>query len=91
MIFRLLVLGLIFWASQQDLATVFSYSDLTMGLLAVVNLIALWQLFPLAKSLLRDYEQRLRRESPMTFKASDFDGQGVDPASWTEQAESLRR
>jgi AGCS family alanine or glycine:cation symporter len=90
MVFRLSVLALIFWASQQDLATVFSYSDLTMGLLAVVNLIALWQLFPVAKTLLRDYEQRLRSESPMTFKATDFRGQGVDPASWTERAESLR-
>ena len=89
-VFRLFVLALIFWASQQDLATVFSYSDLTMGLLAVVNLIALWQLFPVAKTLLRDYEQRLRSESPMTFKATDFRGQGVDPASWTERAESLR-
>ena len=56
LVFRSLGPRLIAWASLQDLATVFSFSDLTMGLLAVVNLAALWALFPVALALLRDYE-----------------------------------
>ena len=81
--FRVVVLALIFWASQQDLATVFSFSDLTMGLLAVVNLIALWFLFPVAKRLLHHYETQLEGAGPMTFEASDLPEEDLDSMSWT--------
>jgi AGCS family alanine or glycine:cation symporter len=40
-VYRVLVLGLVFWGAAQDLGTVFSFADLTMGLLGVVNLIGL--------------------------------------------------
>jgi len=82
-VFRVCVLALIFWASQQDLATVFSFSDLTMGLLAVVNLVALWFLFPVAKRLLQDYEARLAEAASMEFQASDMPGEDLDLMSWT--------
>ena len=81
--FRVVVLALIFWASQQDLATVFSFSDLTMGLLAVVNLIALWFLFPVAKRLLHHYETRLEGPGPINFQASDLPDEDLDSMSWT--------
>ncbi|MEL0038123.1 MAG: alanine:cation symporter family protein, partial [Halieaceae bacterium] len=81
--FRVVVLALIFWASQQDLATVFSFSDLTMGLLAVVNLIALWFLFPVAKRLLHHYETRLEGAGPINFQASDLPEEDLDSMSWT--------
>jgi AGCS family alanine or glycine:cation symporter len=40
-IFRVLTLALILWGSLQDLATVFAFADITMGLLALVNLAAI--------------------------------------------------
>ncbi len=82
-VFRVCVLALIFWASQQDLATVFSFSDFTMGLLAVVNLVALWFLFPVAKKLLQDYEARLANGAKMVFQAADMPDEELDSMSWT--------
>ena len=82
-VFKVFVLALIFWASQQDLATVFSFSDFTMGLLAVVNLVALWFLFPVAQRLLQDYETRLASAGTMAFQVADLPDEDLDPVSWT--------
>ncbi|WP_435211997.1 alanine/glycine:cation symporter family protein [Luminiphilus sp. nBUS_16] len=79
--FRLAVLALIAWASLQDMTTIFSFSDLTMGLLAVVNLVALWALFPVGMSLLRDFESR-GGVSNSTFDHSRLPQQNLDPESW---------
>ncbi|MDX1370729.1 alanine/glycine:cation symporter family protein, partial [Pseudomonas sp.] len=43
--YRVLVIGLVLWGSLQDLGTVFAFADVTMGLLAIANLIALALLF----------------------------------------------
>ena len=86
-IFRTAVLALIAWASMQDLATVFSFSDLTMGLLAVVNLTALWFLFPTAKKLLADYEQSRSQSAVTAFSADRMPGVEIDRASWPEVGE----
>lgn len=86
-IFRTAVLALIAWASMQDLATVFSFSDLTMGLLAVVNLTALWFLFPTAKKLLADYERRRSQSTVTAFSADSMPRVEIDPASWPAASE----
>jgi AGCS family alanine or glycine:cation symporter len=82
-LFRLSVMALIGWASMQDLATVFSFSDLTMGLLAVVNLWALWALYPVGRRLLTDFEQR-RAVGPPVFEMSALPDLELDAASWGE-------
>jgi AGCS family alanine or glycine:cation symporter len=79
--FRCAVLVLIAWASLQDMTTIFSFSDLTMGLLAVVNLLALWALFPVGMSLLRNFESR-GGVSNSTFDHSQLPQQNLDPESW---------
>ena len=79
--FRIAVLALIAWASLQDMATIFSFSDLTMGLLAVVNLVALWALFPVGMSLLRDFEAGHNRSTPV-FDRARMPEQNLDPESW---------
>lgn len=85
-VFRLLVMALIGWASFQDLGTIFSFSDLTMGLLAVVNLWALWALYPVAKRLLADYEAQRVRQTPV-FVLSSLPDLELDPTSWGEPAD----
>jgi len=79
--FRIAVLALIAWASLQDMATIFSFSDLTMGLLAVVNLVALWALFPVGMSLLRDFEAGYNSSTPV-FDRARMPEQNLDPESW---------
>ena len=54
--FRILTVALVFWGTVQDLNTVFSFADIAMGLLAVVNLVAIAQLFPTGVALIQDYD-----------------------------------
>ena len=79
--FRLFILALIGWASLQDLGTVFGFSDFTMGLLAVVNLLALWALYPVALKLLGDYERPTQEPVPV-FHRSALPALDLDPQSW---------
>ena len=83
MVFRALVLGLVFWGSVQDLGTVFAFADLTMGLLALVNLVAITLLWPVARRLLKDYDSK-RREvgGELVLNPEDFSDLDIDPQSW---------
>jgi len=76
--FRCAVILLVAWGSVQDLGTVFGFADLTMGLLALVNLIALIGLRKVALRLLRDYEQH--RDRP--FDATGFADLDLDARVW---------
>lgn len=81
--FRISVLVMIAWASVQDLGTVFSSSDLTMALLAITNLIALWYLAPVGMKLLRDYESQLRSGVSPVFKRETMPDENIDKGSWS--------
>ena len=81
--FRISVLVMIAWASVQDLGTVFSSSDLTMALLAVTNLLALWCLAPVGMKLLRDYESQLRSGISPVFKRETMPDENIDKGSWS--------
>ena len=82
--FRLFIMAIIGWASVQDLATVFAFSDLTMGLLAVVNLIALWYLYPVGLRLLQHFEAQRRQGHPPVFQMSEMPDLTLDSESWGE-------
>ncbi len=56
--YRTLVLVLIFWGAIENLGTVFAFADITMTLLAFVNLIALFLLFKVGMRILRDYDDQ---------------------------------
>jgi AGCS family alanine or glycine:cation symporter len=81
-VFRLCILVMIGWASVQDLGTVFGFADLTMALLALTNLLALWALYPIAMRLLRDYEQQLAAGKSPQFHCDSLPQESIDPASW---------
>lgn len=75
---------MIAWASVQDLGTVFSFSDLTMALLAITNLIALWYLTPLCFRLLKDFEAQLREGKLPVFRRSSLPDENLDSNSWEQ-------
>jgi AGCS family alanine or glycine:cation symporter len=56
--------------SHRGKTSVFFFSDPMMGFLAVVNLLALTMLFPIAKRLLNDFRDQLK---------AGVVRQGVDP------------
>ena len=84
-VFRLSVLLMIAWASVQDLGTVFGFADLTMALLALTNLLALWALYPVAISLLRHFEQQLEAGLAPQFSRDEMPEEALDPASWPSE------
>lgn len=85
--YRVLVIALVLWGSMQDLSTVFAFADVTMGLLALVNLVALALLFKVGLRLMRDYDAQIKagvEEPVLSTKAfADLD---LDPSVWSANA-----
>ena len=84
-VFRVMVLGLVFWGSFQDLGTVFAFADLTMGLLAVVNLVGLVWMSKIGLRLLRDYDLQLKSGEQPKFRAEDYSDLDIDIRAWPEK------
>jgi len=81
--YRIFVLVLILWGAVVDLNTVFAFADITMTLLAFVNLIALAMLFKVAMRILRDYDaQRKAGIKTPVFDSSKFPDLDLDRAAW---------
>ncbi len=83
-IFRVLMLVLILWGSMQDLATIFSFADLTMALLAVVNLLALGLMVKVCFRLMRDYDEQSRAGKTPVFDPDRFADLAIDRDAWTD-------
>jgi len=81
--YRALVLALIVWGAVEDLSTVFAFADITMTLLAFVNLIALALLFNVGLRLLADYDaQRKAGIKTPVFDAAKFPDLDIDAKAW---------
>lgn len=83
-VLRIAVVAMTFLGAIAPGATaVFFFSDPLMGLLAVVNLIAIMMLFPIALRVLNDYRDQLRSgiDKPV-FHPSKFADLDIDPTAW---------
>jgi AGCS family alanine or glycine:cation symporter len=81
--YRALVLVLILWGAVEDLGTVFAFADITMTLLAFVNLIALAMLFKIGLRILNDYDaQRKAGIQTPVFDSSQFPDLDLDLKAW---------
>jgi len=83
-ILRIAVMGVVFLGALAPGATaVFFFSDPLMGVLALVNLLAIMMLFPIAMRILQDYREQLKAgiERPVLVpeKFKDLD---IDPTAW---------
>ena len=83
-VYRVLVIALVLWGSMQDLSTVFGFADVTMGLLALVNLAALFLLFKTGLRLMNDYDRQIKAgvKSPV-FDPKAFADLDLDHTAWT--------
>ncbi len=83
-ILRIVVIVIVFIGAVAPGATsVFFFSDPMMGILAIVNLLALIMLFPTAMRLLRDYRKKLAAgaEHP-EFNPDEFPDLDIDRTAW---------
>lgn len=70
--FRIITGIMVMLGALMDLQTAFSFVDIVMGLMTILNLIAIWLLFPQVKRLLRHYEQQKHDRHEPTFRRSDL-------------------
>lgn len=75
MIFRFMVLGMVFIGAIASLPAIWNFADLSMGLMALVNLVAILLLSPVALRILRDYERQVKEGKTgeqIKFDPNDF-------------------
>lgn len=89
-LYRVLVIALVLWGSMQDLSTVFGFADVTMGLLALVNLTAVFLLFKTGLRLMRDYDSQRKAgvQSPV-LDPRDYADLDLDPAAWPVRQDAV--
>lgn len=90
-IFRALTLVFVFVGANVDLGAAFGFADLTMGSLALVNLLALALLFPVGLRVLRDFDEQIKAGLDPVFDPARFPDLDIDPAAWALAPEDAQR
>ncbi|MBK8454305.1 MAG: alanine/glycine:cation symporter family protein [Thiofilum sp.] len=83
-VLRIAIIGVLFLGAVAPNATsVFFFSDPLMGILALVNLMAILMLFPVVMRVLNDYRQQLKagHERPV-LNPEDFSDLNLDRSAW---------
>lgn len=71
-IFRVVVLGMVMFGAMASLPVVWALADVSMGLMAIVNLIAILLLSGIVIKLAKDYNKQLQAGKVPTFDSNDF-------------------
>ena len=83
-VLRILIIGLVFLGCSAPGATaVFFFSDPMMGVLALVNLLAIIMLFPVGMRVLNDFRDQLKagNDEPV-FDPAKFSDLDIDASAW---------
>ncbi|OZS44213.1 alanine/glycine:cation symporter family protein [Photobacterium sanguinicancri] len=70
--FRLLVLAMVMFGSITSLPVVWSLADASMGMMALINIVALLLLSKLAFKVIKDYEVQIKAGKTPVFDRSKF-------------------
>ncbi len=82
-LYRAVVIALCGWGATTDLGTVFAFADVTMGFLALANLLALAALFKPGLRLMRDYDAQIEAGvAEPVFDAARFADLNIDAEAW---------
>lgn len=89
-LFRIAVIFMVFWGCQSAVSVVWNMADLFMGLMALMNLIAIAKLGHIVVDILADYRRQKAQGIDPVFIASNI--KGLEKAEvWTEEhAEQFR-
>lgn len=74
--YRLLVLLMVFLGSIADFGVVWDAADVSMGFMAVINLIVIWKLGPIAYATFTDYVKQLKEGKDPVFNPDNIPGLG---------------
>ncbi len=70
-LFRMMVLVMVFFGSVNSVPLVWDMADVSMGFMALINLIAILLLAPIVWMLLKDYQAQLKSGQEPVFKLSE--------------------
>ncbi|MEM9684096.1 MAG: alanine/glycine:cation symporter family protein, partial [Pseudomonadota bacterium] len=85
-VLRLLIVILVFvGASAPGATAIFFFSDPMMGILALINLLAIIMLFPIGLRVLNDYRRQLKEgvDEPV-FDPEQFSDLDIDASAWKD-------
>lgn len=71
-IFRLLVLAMVFWGTTQKVMLVWDMADMFMGIMTLINLVAILLLAPVVWTLLKDYQSQLTTRKDPQFDIKQY-------------------
>ncbi|MCL1040614.1 alanine:cation symporter family protein [Shewanella marisflavi] len=81
--FRVAVLAMVMAGSVASLQLVWNFADVSMGLMALVNIAAIVMLSKVAYAVIKDYEVQLKAGKVPTFDAAQFpELNGLDEQIW---------
>ncbi|MGF1454497.1 MAG: alanine/glycine:cation symporter family protein [Alphaproteobacteria bacterium] len=81
-VFQAFTLVLILIGSTLARDTAFAFADVTMGVLALVNLFALILLFPIGRRVLADFDAQRRKGIVPVFDPDDYADLDIDRSAW---------
>lgn len=83
-IFRIVFLAMMFVGAVVSLPAIWNFADLTMGMMALINLVAIVVLAPVALRILRDYERQVK-------EGKDYDHIKFDPDEFIKLSKEANR
>lgn len=89
LIYRLAVIAMVIWGSITQVQVVWDLADLFMGLMAILNLIAILLLGKVAFAVLQNYHQQLKEGKNPSFTSDQI--KDLANADCWEKSESARR
>jgi alanine or glycine:cation symporter, AGCS family len=75
-IYRVLVVGFVYFGAVAKVQLVWDLADVFMGIMALINLIAILLLWKIAKKVLHNYQAQRKAGKEPVFYADDVDGLG---------------
>ena len=81
-LYRLIVLYMVMFGSIQKVELVWNTADFSMGLMALVNLIAIAFLGKIAIAALKDYTKQLKKGKNPIFFQNDLEGIDISVECW---------
>ncbi len=70
--FRIMVLVMVYFGSVQSVPLVWNMADASMGIMALINLVAIVILSPTAFILLRDFEEQIKQGKKPEFDINNY-------------------
>lgn len=78
-LFRVTCIAAVYLGAQADFSLIWNLADITMGSMAIINIVAIWLLKPIAVKVLKNYEEQKEEGKEPEFRGADI---GIEETVW---------